>query len=74
MLPQNMLFWHIDYSKLKLLKKQAQEVHSDSPPSPHPQKQEINLPCEMYPLSDPGGRETSSSPEIGNSGPRKLYK
>lgn len=71
-----MLFWHTDYSKLKLLKKQLQEVHSNSPfrTSPQPRKQEIDLPFEMRPLSVPGDGKSSLSPEIGNSGPRKLFK
>lgn len=43
MLPQNTLFWHIDYFELMFLKKQSVQGLSVS-------LKEINLPCERYPL------------------------
>lgn len=43
-----MPFWHINYFKLKALKKQrVQERHSDPPLTSW--KQEIKFPCERYP-------------------------
>ena len=45
--PPKMLLWHINCFELTLPKKQPVQGHS----GPHlfPSKQDINLPCEMYP-------------------------
>ena len=72
-LPQNTPQWHIDYFTLMLLKKRPmQEGHSDPPLCLPESRKQISL--VQGALSLPGGRKTSLSSKIGNSGPISLYK
>lgn len=69
-LPQNMLIWHIDYFKLKLLEKPPVQGHSDPfLRLPESRKQISHV---KGALSASGGRKTSLPSETGNSGPRRL--
>lgn len=65
-----MPLWHIDYFELKVLEKQLMQGHSDLPIS---LKAGDKFPCERYPPGT-GSKDTSLTPEIGNSGLRRLSK
>lgn len=77
MLPQNMAPWHTKYLKLKEFEKNGRNTKLTLITVPHHHasllKQIVKLPWEST-LSAPGGRKTFLSPEIGNLGPRNLYK